>query len=370
MNKQTPSVSVLMSVYNGAGYLQESIESILNQTFTNFEFIIIDDCSTDNSKNIIIDYASKDERIVFSQNQENLGLTKSLNKGIKIAKGKYVARQDADDVSLPQRLEKQVSVLDSHPAIALVSCDIEVIDSEGNCIGKHHRACESDLVGWYLLFYNHLAGHSQTIFRRELVMNLGAYCESYRYSQDYELWCRLVRVGKILIIPEVLLQQRRHNQSISTAKSSQQHAYALAQAKHNINLLIAQEISLEEVNDMYEFWVGNYWWSHSFPNARKAGNIHTNIRKILAAFINQEITEKLDKQQINSQLRLIIGQQFIFWIHSLSMRSRLKPKIIVSIYGFMWHPLGVLLCWLGVFKKILYKGLNKLKFPAIRRANT
>ncbi|NJN10966.1 MAG: glycosyltransferase [Richelia sp. RM1_1_1] len=218
MNKENPKISVVMSVYNASAYLRESIESILNQTYTDFEFIIINDCSTDNSWEIINEYAKKDSRIVLINNPENIGLTKSLNKGLKIAKGEYIARQDADDVSLPQRFGKQVLVLDENPEVILVSCDLEVIDSEGNPYSKYQRSCKPEFVAWYLLFYNYLAGHSQVIFRREPVSKLGGYCETYLYAQDYQLWSRLVKIGQIYILPEILLQYRVHTHSISSDK--------------------------------------------------------------------------------------------------------------------------------------------------------
>ncbi len=131
---ENPKVSVIMSVYNGDKYLREAIESILNQTFTDFEFIIVNDGSTDNSLEIIESY--DDERIKTINNKKNIGLTKSLNKALKFAKGKYIARQDADDVSLPNRFEKQVEYLDSHPEVALVGTSVYLIDENGKIIGK------------------------------------------------------------------------------------------------------------------------------------------------------------------------------------------------------------------------------------------
>ena len=173
MNKSQPKVSVLMSVYNGSQYLRESVESILNQTFTNFEFIIINDCSTDKTGEILTVSANQDNRITLINNEENIGLTRSLNKGLKIAKGEYIARQDADDISLPERLERQVESLDKNPEAVLISCDLDLINAKGDRVGSFRRSCDSNLVAWYLLFYNHLAGHSHVMFRRKSVLNLG-----------------------------------------------------------------------------------------------------------------------------------------------------------------------------------------------------
>jgi glycosyltransferase involved in cell wall biosynthesis len=335
MKQPIPKVSVLMSVYNGSQYLRESIESILNQTFTDFEFIIINDCSTDNTWEILNEYAIQDQRLVLISNPENLGLTKSLNKGLQVAKGEYIARQDADDISLPQRLETQASLLNKHSDIALVSCNIEIINSEGCPIEKYHRSCESDLVGWYLLFYNHLGGHSQVIFRRDIVMNLGGYCENYRYAQDYELWCRIVKVGKIVILPEFLLQQRRHNQSISLVKALEQDAYALAQVKHNISQLIGKEISIEEAKYLREFCFG-HWKPRSALARRKVRVINAKIKEISQAFVQ----ESSFHHDMSRRLRRWIGEQFVSWTKSLSTQYSLMAKILVFLYALIWNPIG------------------------------
>jgi glycosyltransferase involved in cell wall biosynthesis len=341
MSKSTPKVSVLMSVYNGSRYLKESIDSILNQTFTDLEFIIIDDCSTDDSGEIISEYAEKDQRIVLIKNPENIGLTKSLNKGLKIAKGEYVARQDADDISLPERLTKQVSLLNKEPEVALVSCNIALIDPDGNPIEKQIRACHPDLVSLHLLFYNHLGGHSQVIFRRELVINLGGYCESFRYSQDYELWCRIDKVGRIYILPEILLQQRRHNQSITLAKASEQEAYALSIVQNNISQLIGKEISIEEAKYLKEFWVG-CWGPKSALARKKTKVIHSRMKEIYQAYLKQEKQKNVPCNDISCHLHFMTGKQFVLWGKTLNIRYSLMAKVLVSLYALMWRPLEVL----------------------------
>jgi glycosyltransferase involved in cell wall biosynthesis len=340
-----PKVSVVMSVYNSAPYLKESIESILYQAFTDFEFIIIDDGSSDRSWEILTEYENRDQRVRVFKNEENIGLTKSLNKGLKLAQGEYIARQDADDVAFPERFEKQVALLDKHSEVVLTSCDIEVIDSEGHSVAKHQRACEPELVAWYLLFYNHLAGHSQVMFRRKSVEDLGGYCETYRYCQDYELWCRLVKVGDIVILPEVLQQQRLHSKSISFEKSSQQTTYALSQSSHNIGELIGKELSLEELADLTRFWTGHLWWN-AFPASRRVGAVHSRIKEIYQAFLQQGDQQNFSDLEMSRQLRLLIGQQFLGWILSRRGRKSLLSKLLISLYAFRWHPSGVLECWL------------------------
>ena len=134
MSMDSPKVSVIMSVYNGEKYLKEAINSILNQTFKDYEFIIVNDASTDKSIKILEEYAKKDNRIGLIHNEKNIGLTRSLNKAIKSANGAYIARQDADDISLPPRLEEEVNFLDKHPTVGLVGSYAWMIDEKGKIL--------------------------------------------------------------------------------------------------------------------------------------------------------------------------------------------------------------------------------------------
>lgn len=212
MNKKL-KVSVLMSVYNGEMYLKEAIESILKQTYKNFEFLIIDDASTDSSLKIIKSF--KDKRIKVFRNKNNLGLTKSLNIGIKLAKYKYIARMDADDISLKDRLKKQVLYLEEHPDCLLVATKVRVIDSSGNP-GLPWEAdftfSESKSIKAYLPIDNCIA-HPSVMFRKD---DFGLYNEDYKNSQDYAKWLELVLKGYILEkLDEELLLYRIHKNSIT-----------------------------------------------------------------------------------------------------------------------------------------------------------
>lgn len=347
-------VSVVMSVYNGDRYLRESIESILNQTFTEFEFIIIDDASKDSSWNILTEYAHQDQRVRLFKNDQNIGLTKSLNKGLKLARGEYIARQDADDVSLPQRLQKQVELLSKSPEVVLVSCNIDLIDAQGGYIDTQQRSGDRDLIPWYLLFYNHLAGHSQVIFRQKPVEKLGYYAQHYRYAQDYELWSRLINVGDIVILPDVLLQQRRHEQSISAAKQLDQASFSRSQARHNIKQLLGEELSLEEVDALYGFWLG-HWCSSFFPASQNAISIHFRLQEIYRAFILQAATQQNSSPDLSLRLRMRIAQQLACWARNFSLRQEFLLKVKLSIYILSWHRLTFFGYWFTEIRKILQK---------------
>lgn len=203
-----PRISVVMSVYNGEKYLREAIESILRQTFTDFEFIIVNDGSTDSSLEIIQSYP--DERIRLINNEKNIGLTKSLNKALKLAGGEYIARQDADDISLPNRFEEQMKYFEEHPETALLGTSFYRIGRDGEVIGKRIALANPDNK----LRQENQFMHGSVMFRKEVIDNLGGYNELIRYSQDYELWLRIAKHYQTRNLTRVLYQFRHHDDNI------------------------------------------------------------------------------------------------------------------------------------------------------------
>lgn len=218
-DKILPNISVVMSVYNGEKYLREAINSILEQSYADFEFIIIDDCSTDNSLDIIKSY--KDNRIRLIRNKANLRLPASLNMGIRLANGKYIARMDADDISLPDRFLKQVNYLESHPEVVALGGSFQAIDGNGRNLYKHHALIEEKLDRYYLI-PSPLA-HPTVMMRREIIVNNNLFYDvKYSSAQDYDLWLRIRKYFKIANLPEVLLKYRIHKKSISSVRSHEQ----------------------------------------------------------------------------------------------------------------------------------------------------
>jgi glycosyltransferase involved in cell wall biosynthesis len=333
-----PTLSVLMSVYNGSTYLQEAIDSILSQTFTDFEFLIIDDCSTDNSWQILQEYADRDGRIRLLQNQENLGLTQSLNRGLAVAEGKYIARQDADDVALPDRFQKQVQVLEQQPDVVLVSCEMEWIDAAKQSLGSMKRTCRAELVPWLLLFYNHVEGHSQVLYRRQTALTAGGYDEARRYSQDYDLWSRLVKQGKIVILPEFLQFQRIHSQAISAQKKAEQEALSLTQTQKNIAALIGEALSEDELRALRGFWMVPVYWYY-FGNVvlsrEKAAMIQTRLRQLYQAFVQQDA---LSSDSLKREIKQLICRRYGDWLQHLGFRKHFMLKLQIFIYGLAWLP--------------------------------
>ncbi|MDD5606820.1 MAG: glycosyltransferase [Candidatus Pacebacteria bacterium] len=216
-------VSIIMSVYNGENFLNESIQSILNQVFKDFEFIIINDCSTDSSLNIIKKYAKKDKRVIIIENKKNLGLTKSLNKGLELAKGKYIARQDADDVASPRRLEKQYNFLEKNEDVFLVGSGAINIDEKGNVLNTRKAIADPNKIALELP-KNNCIYHSSIMYR-----NNGQYLyrEKFPYSQDYDLYLRILSDGEqIASLEEPLIKYRINSGAISWTKRAQQMMFA------------------------------------------------------------------------------------------------------------------------------------------------
>jgi glycosyltransferase involved in cell wall biosynthesis len=207
-----------MPVYNGQQYLQESIGSILKQTFSDFEFLIINDGSTDKSRDIILEY--NDNRIRFIENKKNIGLITTLNKGIQEAKGKYIARMDADDVSRADRLLKQVDFLESNPSYGMVGSWCSVINSAKKI--EYHTSHAS--LQFALLNYCCFV-HPSVMLRKSVLTENQLYFDShFVHSEDYELWTRLLTKTKVANLPEHLLSYREHEHQISSIYREEQLA--------------------------------------------------------------------------------------------------------------------------------------------------
>lgn len=202
-----PEISVLMSVHNGRSHLSAAIESILDQTFGDFEFIIVNDGSTDGSDRVLSRWGRRDPRVRVIQ-QANRGLPAALNRGLREVRGRFVARMDADDVSLPQRLERQLDFMRTHPGVGVLGTEIAKMDAQGMLSTETWPLPSSPgLTLWRTLFDSALA-HPTVLFRREVLERAGGYDERFRRAQDFELWMRLALQTRMQSLPEVLLYRR------------------------------------------------------------------------------------------------------------------------------------------------------------------
>jgi glycosyltransferase involved in cell wall biosynthesis len=220
---KSSTVSVVMSVYNGEKYLHAAIESILCQRFWDFEFIIVNDGSTDRSNEIAVSFAATDSRIRLI-NAPNQGLTKSLNLGLTQCHGRYIARMDADDISLPNRFAKQVAFLDRSNETVALGTGVELIDEDDESLGIWERpTTHEELEKAHLSGLSGRIVHPSVMLRASAVMQIGGYRENLSTGQDYDLFLRLGEVGRIGNLPEVLLYYRLHLESVGFTKSEIQY---------------------------------------------------------------------------------------------------------------------------------------------------
>lgn len=237
-----PEVSVLMPVYNAAAFLKESIESILSQTFADFEFIIINDGSTDHSEQIIIAY--KDPRIRYIKNETNLGLVHSLNHGLKISQGLYIARMDADDIAVNKRLQLQVHFLQNNHTIHMVGSFIEEFNANGVVKLRKYPVSPKE-IRWQLIKSTTFA-HPAVMFCKSLITGGDFYYNSAYYtSEDYELFTRLALKYNLANIPIPLIKYRLHQDQVSTSKRVEQLKMRnIVKQKYIASLLYIQSQSL------------------------------------------------------------------------------------------------------------------------------
>ncbi len=229
-------VSVIMSTYNTEEeYLRAAIESILEQTYKHIEFIIIDDCSTDASREIIGSY--QDDRIRLICNETNLGLTKSLNKGLKAAHGEFIARMDSNDISLPDRLEKQVALMRAHPDLIASGSAIQYFGLRNDIVQKPALSPEEFRIN--LLFSNRYGIiHMTAMFRHALLLQHEiTYNEAYRYAQDYRMWISCSQFGECGQMDQVLCKVSMISDGISVAKLEEQRACAQMAIKEQLAML-------------------------------------------------------------------------------------------------------------------------------------
>lgn len=220
-----PRVSVVLAVCNGARHLERSLASMAGQTFADFELVLIDDGSSDSTPDILSAFERSEPRAIVVR-QENRGLTASLNRGIAIARGSYIARQDADDISLPERFGRQVAFLDAHPDVAAVGSGADVIDGSGAVIGTLTTVCAPDSVKRGLMTLRATPVHGSMMMRREALVAAGGYREAFRYGQDYDLWLRLVSRSAIDNLPEVLYRWRMDRGAVYSTRRIEQLKYA------------------------------------------------------------------------------------------------------------------------------------------------
>lgn len=283
----TPAISVIMSVYNGEDYLRPAVQSIIDQTFKNWELIIINDCSTDSTADILAEFAAKDERVKVHPNEVNLRLPKSLNRAISLCNGKYIARMDADDISLPDRLEKQYAFMEENPDVALSSCRFMTMKNGVYASGGAGGRCDHDALCAMLLVVNPIL-HPGVIAKAEVMKQL-QYDTTLTCTEDLELWTRMVmEYQKIQILPECLMLYRLHDKQITSTTLERQHNEVLKiEQKYYASFLCEMD------EEMQKFYISGIYFKEN-----------ANIEKYLAyaKWLRSVNKGNFDKDAINYAL--------------------------------------------------------------------
>lgn len=296
-----PRISVIMSVYNSAPFLREAVDSILNQTFGDFEFLIVDDKSTDNSLEILNTYS--DSRIQIFENLENIGLTKSLNKLLLIAKGEFIARMDADDISLPERFERQMDYLNGNKNVILLGAQYKLI---GNNSIISNFPLNHDAIAANLVFENCFA-HPSAIFKRQITSQV-FYNDSYEVAQDYELWTRLVFNGIVNNLPEALILYRQHETNIGKTKSILQSKNT-QRIKQEYQKKVLKVVPFYLASEQYPEYFKEFNWSYRSIDLRSnVGFIKK--KEILKFYIIQLLKKHRDTISLISLIKILFLTRF------------------------------------------------------------
>lgn len=256
-----PKVSVLMTAYNSERYIAEAIESILNQTFSDFEFLIINDGSTDKTADIIAQYAKADKRIKFIDNKNNQGLIAVLNQGLDLCRGEYIARMDSDDIAMPERLAKQVEYLDANPHVGAVGGWHEKFGI--NVTPTIRQYPENAKILDMLVLGTPLSHPTTTIRTSVLRDNKIYYNPDFPHAEDYEIWSQIIQVAPIHNLPIKLLRYRWHNTNVSVLSQKTQRDNAECVKANIINLLSSdrsvqaalKEMACETTKRVYLFGI-------------------------------------------------------------------------------------------------------------------
>ena len=249
LSMSVPSVSVVMSAYNGECFLREAVESILDQSFRDFEFIVINDGSTDGSAAMLDSYQRNDPRVRV-YHQENSGLVESLNRGCKLARGKYIARMDADDIALRNRLMYQVEFMEKHPEVGVVGGAIEVINASGKSLQPDRHPCEDHEINQALLRGDTPLVHPTVLMRKDALVSVGGYRKVVLDSEDYDLWLRIADHWKLANLDVPVLKYRRHLGQVSVRKFKQEALSNLAARAAAVSRRSGKPDLLDSVEDI------------------------------------------------------------------------------------------------------------------------
>jgi glycosyltransferase involved in cell wall biosynthesis len=329
-------VSILMPFYNAAPYFGAAINSILQQSFNDFELLLIDDGSTDRSLEIAQSFAAQHKAIKILQNKTNQGLVYTRNRGIEAAKGEYIACLDADDIALPQRLAKQVAFLDKNPNIALLGSFAGYIDKKDEQFHVETPKTSAKYVGIWLLFQNCFI-QSAVMFRKHCLENL-RYKHLYPPAEDYDLWVQIAYRFPVANLPEILTLHRKHDTNISKTLAAQQ-------TQNSEKILLYQIENLHLQPSKAEFAIHKILVHYQYqPNVEIFEQISLWLTKLCDANKTSKVYKQPDFEAVIGEiwhktcsLHLQFGQKGL-QIYQQSALTRLLPlQLKLRLYAGFWR---------------------------------
>ncbi|MBN2098587.1 MAG: glycosyltransferase family 2 protein [Dehalococcoidia bacterium] len=344
----SPKVSVVMPVYNGEKHLAEAVESILRQTFRDFEFIIIDDGSTDGSPDILRRYQKEDDRVRVYQ-QENRGCVAASNRGCQLARGEYVARMDHDDVSLPQRLAKQVSYLEAHPEIGVLGTWIQEIDSRGLKREIRPKLTKPRVVAWGLCFESCLPNPT-VMMQRAVIERIGFYGTEVPYADDYDLWVRASSVTQLANIPEVLLLYRVWPGSLTYLYPDTVQMSAAKVAHSRIASFLGSEVPMETVLGLRKAVT-----AQPLASLQEVEDVGSLIRRLCRAFM---AADSPNREEVREYARFA-GTK-LFYLANAASRFSLRRGLSFYIEAVRLNP------WL-LSPMVVMRGLTVIARRRLKR---
>lgn len=337
-----------MPVFNGQRYVDDAIASVVAQGYDDFEFVIVDDGSTDETPAILARWAARDPRIIVHRSPHNEGIPAALNRGLAAARGEYIARQDADDFCVAGRLARQVAVLDQDPSVMVVSAGYELIDMKGRSRGLRMRIAPSEVIAYLLHFSNAVGGHGQVMFRREPVLALGNYGLEYDFSQDYDLWSRLMHYGRIVVLPIVGMRHRLHEDRVSVVSGSRQQTNSLRISRRNLTTFLGRELADDEFHAMSAVW-------RQTDRRGSAAAAHRLFAEVYARF------KELHPNRVHRRIARIAKAHM--WFLSAAMHAK-RGNMVEAVthlgYSMRWHPVGFVSGAVAIARRAIRYAIRQL----------
>jgi glycosyltransferase involved in cell wall biosynthesis len=312
-----------MPVYNEKPCVGEAVQSVLDQTFENFEFIIINDGSTDGSREVLEQFADRDERIQLVH-QENRGMVPSLNRGLDVARGRYIARLDADDLSHPERFKRQVQYLNDNPTVGIVFSWAKQIDENDAGIGTWRSPTDPNFIRWSLLFTNRLC-HSTAMVRHDVMEYLGGYREELETAVDYELWTRAVQKTDLEVIPHELVSYRRWENSATARQRKEQIESCCDTAVRFHRSLLSADVDVDAVRFIT-------WMSHENIKSAKKNYPYVETEEVIRYISNvyKNYVNKYNKDESYNKIKKDAINRINYSCSGFDKKLRTKYELMKS----------------------------------------